>query len=394
MRNVKSAKMSGGGNPSAFTLVELLVVIAIIGILIALLLPAVQAAREAARRMTCSNNMKQFGLALHTYFDATKGLPATRCSFGTTRLDGSPGGKWWGGHLALFPYFEQTAAYSRLTSIIVIPHDGYDNQGHIPWDPWGTGEGAWGNPDARNIACNTLVCPSDKNPTYVNSGSWTPGSNAWTASTYMFCVGDAMNHFEQENSAVQGRSMFNPVAWKGLGSCVDGTSNTVAMGESIKNFGSSQFPKDAKGGIVAADGANITLYSELQSECVLQVEPGGRVIRDGYVGRSNRGAILFGVVSVNSFHTVLQPNSPNCSHGGPEPHFNDRDWGVFSASSNHTGGVNVALFDGSVTFVSDTVNNITPGLPAGRPGQRTAGASDYGIWGGMGTPDGGESVSF
>jgi len=381
--------MGRSGNSKAFTLVELLVVIAIIGILIALLLPAVQAAREAARRMTCSNNMKQFGLALHTYFDATKGLPATRCSFGATKSDGNPGSSWWGGHLALFPYFEQTAAYSRLTSIISIPYGG---EGYIPWDPWNTG-GDWGDPDARNIACNTLVCPSDKNPTYVNSGSWTPGSNAWTASTYMFCVGDAMDRFEEDNSPVQGRTMFNPVAWKGLGSCVDGTSNTIAMGESIKNFGSSQFPSDVKGGIIAAP-YDITRLSILTLECVQQVEPGGRVIRDGRVGRSNRGAIFYGRVSINSFHTVLPPNSPNCSNGDPGPYFNDRDWGVFSASSNHTGGVNVALFDGSVTFVSDTVNNVTPGLPADRPGQRLAGASDYGIWGGMGTPDGGESVSF
>ncbi|MCL2625093.1 MAG: DUF1559 domain-containing protein [Planctomycetaceae bacterium] len=382
----KQGKQGKGDAVSAFTLVELLVVIAIIGILIALLLPAVQAAREAARRMSCSNNLKQMGLALHTYFDASKGLPATRSSFG--------GGEVWGGHLALFPYVEQTAAYDALTSKI----RGGTLAGTFDVVPWtGSGELAngWGNPSVRNISIGSLVCPSDPNPNYVNSDSWAPGGSGLTASTYMFCIGDAMNNFEAVNSAVQGRSMFNPVAWKGMGSCVDGTSNTIAMGEMIKNFG-SQFSRNVRGGNVSTLGADITGLSARTTECLQQVEPGGKVIREGRVGRSMRGAILYGRASISCFNTVLPPNSPSCSTGPAEPEFNDGNWGIFSASSNHTGGINVALFDGSVTFVSDTVNSMTPNLPSGsdRPGQRVAGSSDFGIWGGMGTPDGGESVTF
>jgi len=99
----KSVKMDGVGNQRAFTLVELLVVIAIIGILIALLLPAVQAAREAARRMQCQNNLKQIGLAVHTFNDARGGLPPAS-------LGGDAASLW----PLLYPYIEQAALFSLL----------------------------------------------------------------------------------------------------------------------------------------------------------------------------------------------------------------------------------------------------------------------------------------
>ncbi|MDR1958913.1 MAG: DUF1559 domain-containing protein, partial [Planctomycetaceae bacterium] len=94
-----------------FTLVELLVVIAIIGILIALLLPAVQAAREAARRMQCSNNLKQLGLGIHNFHDSNKKLPA---GMATIHQSPSNGQGRFGTLIQLCPYLEQQAMYDAF----------------------------------------------------------------------------------------------------------------------------------------------------------------------------------------------------------------------------------------------------------------------------------------
>jgi len=158
------------GSRGAFTLVELLVVIAIIGILIALLLPAVQAAREAARRMQCTNNLKQIGLAVHNFHDAQRGLPP--CSLGFIRVT----------TLALvMPYMEQAGNYDRLCR----PSIGVGRTIHwwngIAGDPWGFGDNHTADPmtDAdrkamASVPCN--VCPSRRSPGATASFAGDPES--------------------------------------------------------------------------------------------------------------------------------------------------------------------------------------------------------------------------
>ncbi len=122
---------------AAFTLVELLVVIAVIGVLVALLLPAVQAAREAARRMSCQNNMKQHGLALHNFHDVFGAFPAS--GWTTTGL-GNPAGKYVGWRALILPFIEQSSLQS-----------GYDFTSN--W--W---EGA--NLNAATVPIEVYHCPS------------------------------------------------------------------------------------------------------------------------------------------------------------------------------------------------------------------------------------------
>jgi len=155
-----------------FTLVELLVVIAIIGILIALLLPAVQAAREAARRMQCTNHLKQMGLAVHNFHDSNRGLPYSNLAWQTPSF-----------FCFLFPYTEQTALYSYFTDRGFMT-----NYGDLWWinsGDWATGGSIAMNAERRRLfgSVSYMVCPSRRgSPSYYESSTeYSPKTQTWLA---------------------------------------------------------------------------------------------------------------------------------------------------------------------------------------------------------------------
>jgi len=240
-----------------FTLVELLVVIAIIGVMVGLLLPAVQAAREAARRMQCSNNMKQLGLALHNFHDTFKKLPPGILAPVPTPPPGAPapgtgfGDHQWVGAMAyLLPYIEQQAIYEQLNSSIDIGVDRFPNSTPAPTTglpivPYTSTAGSWA---AAQNKVATYECPS-ANP-YNNQRTfactYTLGTTLtgwlWGApmlelgrTNYAPCAGGIGQAHDNEGWA-RFKGGFWPRSKNGLQNVIDGTSNTIAFGEILGGF--------------------------------------------------------------------------------------------------------------------------------------------------------------
>lgn len=376
----RNVRLGGGGNSHdicAFTLVELLVVIAIIGILIALLLPAVQAAREAARRMQCTNNLKQWGLAFHTYHDANTSFPAARCGPSDERS--------WGVHsfyIPLLPYIEQTAMYSAITA--VSPPESFDGLCSDPAYTWPTCLWIDTNDAGQEMyrtVVTAMICPSD------GGGSGLSPSGFGGAS-YAGSSGDTpwlrTKEEEKNNRGFFGGGMGLRgvgAVYRTMGSLVDGTSNTIMMSELVR--GTTAGGKMIKGNIAIVNRGTPRYCANVERA------PGSNSAFNVESHASVRGqAWADGRPYSVGFQTVLPPNSPSCHEGTDNP---GQGRAYFSASSNHTGGVNVAMGDGSVQFVSSTISSGDLDFDGW---QDITGISPFGVWGALGSINGGESQSL
>ncbi len=285
---------------TGFTLVELLVVIAIIGVMVGLLLPAVQAAREAARRMSCSNNMKNIGLSLHNYHDTANRFPIGQQMRG--HFDGNPmsaeGGTGFGWAAALLPYLEQGNQSAQFDFRYPAPE----------------------NVITRNmLMCQTPLavfsCPSDNKPPTRTQGAIIDSATSsyqGAASSYQGFAGQAVG--------------VNPPAGRFNGVfCRDNRNQTVGFRD-IKDGTTNQ--------IIVAE-----VKWEMNNGLVNNARIYAATAIATYASAGTNALMVNGEATMN----WTQPQ------GNPNP--------MNTAGSYHPGGAQFALADGSVRFISESIQH-------------------------------------
>ena len=418
-------------NKTAFTLVELLVVIAIIGMLIALLLPAVQAAREAARRMQCANSIRQLALAVQVFHDTNNEFPTAvrqrKLRGGTENpiTTNASGANRDGGNIRrisglamLLPNIEQTQIWSNVTAMVdeAIRKCNQGERDNVDWaNPWDNRTGTW-NGDMKS---DSARCPggpfngfNHQVPAFrCASDSASPGG--YYVTNYRMNRGDIGLPMDWN----EGRGLFNSGThvYFTMGGIQDGTSNTMAFAEGVVGVQNS---RAIKTGIARNNGDYAFAVRArddrpvVPSQWVAVKGVGGQFRQDvsEYRGDYMQGFRWGDGSNVyTGICTIMPPNGPSVRHE------NDEHQTVIAASSWHPGGVSVVSVDASYRFINDSINTTNNGIQK-KPGYENVwgldlafdnlmGASDndphqytgpspYGVWGAYGTPAHRDTVSF
>ncbi len=304
----------------AFTIIELLVVIAVVGVLIGLLLPAVQSAREASRRMSCGNNMRQIGIAMHNHHASLNHLPAGAIA---KQYDDVPSTPWtfyrWSALAMLSPYLENTAAFESLdlskplytATLGITPENVAGSSAVVP----------------------TFLCPSD---------SFRQLHPSFGPTNYAVCTGSGAGG----GTPIDTDGIFYVNSKTRIGDIADGSSQTIAMSESLLGVSGSQ-ERDPQ------TAYRFWIVAPL-SESICRSAPSWNVT-------DPRGfSWVNGEYRTTLYNHHLPPNAPthDCigtlMSGGHARVFTPFGWRT--ARSRHLGGVVALRADGSITFIADQID--------------------------------------
>lgn len=418
---MKKFSKSGSG----FSLIELLVTIFVVSILLSLVAVGVQAAREAARRAKCSNNLKQVVTAVHLYYSNNNSLPSLCTTYKSYRAvrktDLGTEIGMCGVQIFLLPYLEQQRVYEDFDAFASLkPLDPNSEGFHInePFPPSYPNvyvEGPHPRHWASGVVIPAFACPSDGESGKIESPQmeydhmirigYPFDYSDWQFSrrNVMFNMGDApLYNCEIDTPATQ-RGAFTPHSWKSFSDITDGLTNTLCLAESITGrptdyaatYDKTYAQKsDARRDVaVAPDARDPGKMRVWPSVCLWSVNKIDPLKLDQVEAWGERGTYWFvGRPLANGFSTNLPPNSLTCSFGysafGPV---------IGGVSSFHPGGANAAMMDGSVRFIRDNIDTGDVFVRKDRllkTNQAVEGKSSYGVWGALGSINGGESVSL